>query len=85
MTRHHLRNEMDSISEEHGVDRAAIGSARSRAAPQARHAIPQHTQIDPNPSRGGHMSRIPRICPLAPAGNPPRATWDLAPVPMIVR
>jgi len=27
MTRHHLRNEMDSISEEYCVDRADIGSA----------------------------------------------------------
>jgi flagellar biosynthesis GTPase FlhF len=29
MTRHHLRNEMDSISEEYCVDRADIGSAQS--------------------------------------------------------
>ena len=28
MTRHHLRNEMDSISEEYCVDRADIGSAQ---------------------------------------------------------
>ena len=29
MTRHHLRNEMDSISEKYCVDRADIGSAQS--------------------------------------------------------
>ena len=29
MTRYHLRNEMDSISEEYCVDRADIGSAQS--------------------------------------------------------
>ena len=29
MTRHHLRNEMDSISEKYCVDRADIGSARA--------------------------------------------------------
>jgi flagellar biosynthesis GTPase FlhF len=29
MTSHHLRNEMDSISEEYCVDRADIGSAQS--------------------------------------------------------
>ena len=29
MTRHHLRNEMDNISEEYCVDRADIGSAQS--------------------------------------------------------
>jgi hypothetical protein len=29
MTRPHLRNEMDSISEEYCVDRADIGSAQS--------------------------------------------------------
>jgi hypothetical protein len=30
MTRHHLRNEMDSISEEYGVDQSTTSAALTR-------------------------------------------------------
>ena len=53
MTRHHLRNEMDSISEEYCVDRADIGSAQSEPWSASR---PGQALRQP---RGGRGHRCP--------------------------
>jgi flagellar biosynthesis GTPase FlhF len=57
MTRHHLRNEMDSISEEYCVDRSDLGSAQSE--PVVSVAAWSSATAAARRSRGGRGHRCP--------------------------